>query len=415
MTDQKPTNNPPNFSPWEGSSVFVEQGRQWSSAFIWLSASMFGGALLWAFTAKVDQTITVSGKLAPISSVTVIESPSSGVVKSVFINEGDFVNTGDKLLSVESEGLSSRLETVKQSLQIINFELEAFKALINSDGDSSSLDQLPIISQDIDPDLRQKLLSARNQTLLVATQLEQLETRITSKQRSLELLQNIADDMKPLFESGGLARNSYLQQLNRLQEYTAELSNLKGERTRIIGTITASVNQLNKQQLRLRSELVSINEQIAYRTVVAPADGKVFDLRARAYSVVSNSQPLLKIVPDTGLLANVRIPNSDIGFVKVGQPVSVSVDSFPSGEFGYIQGILRSIGSDSLPPDSTSNAVYFPGVVSLRHQKVQTGSQYLNLQSGMSISANIKLRSRPAITIMTDIFTRQLDGVKRFR
>ena len=242
-----------------------------------------------------------------------------------------------------------------------------------------------------------------------------METRITSKQRSLELLQNIADDMKPLFESGGLARNSYLQQLNRLQEYTAELSNLKGERTRIIGTITASVNQLNKQQLRLRSELVSINEQIAYRTVVAPADGKVFDLRARAYSVVSNSQPLLKIVPDTGLLANVRIPNSDIGFVKVGQPVSVSVDSFPSGEFGYIQGTLRSIGSDSLPPDSTSNAVYFPGVVSLRQQKVQTGSQYLNLQSGMSISANIKLRSRPAITIMTDIFTRQLDGVKRFR
>ena len=94
MTDQKPTNKTPNFSPWEGSSVFVEQGRQWSSAFIWLSASMFGGALLWAFTAKVDQTITVSGKLSPISSVTVIESPSSGCEVG-FINEGDFVNTGD--------------------------------------------------------------------------------------------------------------------------------------------------------------------------------------------------------------------------------------------------------------------------------------------------------------------------------
>ena len=38
-----------------------------------------------AFTAKVDQTITVSGKLSPISSVTVIESPSSGVVKSVLL------------------------------------------------------------------------------------------------------------------------------------------------------------------------------------------------------------------------------------------------------------------------------------------------------------------------------------------
>ena len=39
----------------------------------------------------------------------------------------------------------------------------------------------------------------------------------------------------------------------------------------------------------------------------------------------------------------------------------------------------------------------------------------LNLQSGMAVTANIKLRTRPALTVVTDIFTRQLDGVKTFR
>ena len=53
------------FQPWEGSSVYVEKGRHWSSAFIWLSASLLTGSLVWAFTAKIDQTITVRGQLQP--------------------------------------------------------------------------------------------------------------------------------------------------------------------------------------------------------------------------------------------------------------------------------------------------------------------------------------------------------------
>ena len=33
----------------------------------------------------------------------------------------------------------------------------------------------------------------------------------------------------------------------------------------------------------------------------------------------------------------------------------------------------------------------------------------------MGISANIKLRSRPVITIISDLFTKQMDGVKRVK
>ena len=101
--------------------------------------------------------------------------------------------------------------------------------------------------------------------------------------------------------------------------------------------------------------------------------------------------------------------------MKVGLPVNVSVDSFPSGEFGYIQGVLTKLGSDALPPDQRSPQYRFPATVSLTQQIVESGGQQLNLQSGMGISANIKLRSRPVISIISDLFTRQMDGVKRFR
>ena len=124
---------------------------------------------------------------------------------------------------------------------------------------------------------------------------------------------------------------------------------------------------------------------------------------------------MLKVVPSGALSASLKIPNSDIGFVKPGQDVSIAIDSFPSGEFGYIQGVLDRVGSDALPPDISSPSVYFPAFVSLKQQKVVSGENVLNLQSGMSLTANIKLRARPAISIVTDIFTRQFEGVKSFR
>ena len=59
----------PELNLWEGSSAVVEQGRHWSSALIWTFCILFGSSLIWAFTAKLDQTITVRGRLVPAGRV----------------------------------------------------------------------------------------------------------------------------------------------------------------------------------------------------------------------------------------------------------------------------------------------------------------------------------------------------------
>ena len=220
---------------------------------------------------------------------------------------------------------------------------------------------------------------------------------------------------QPLFDGGGISRNAYLQQLNRLQELKAEVSTLQSEQSRLLGVTSASINNLNRQIISLSAELDSIVEAISFRTIKSPFAGTIFDLKVSPSSVVSNSEVLLKIVPENKLEASVRILDSDIGFVKVGQAASVSIDSFPSGEFGYINGTLSTLGIDVLPPDRENPMRYFPAVINLKEQSVLSGSRTLNLQSGMGLSANIKLRSRPVITILTDIFTRQAEGIKRFR
>ncbi len=406
---------PKELQVWEGSSVFVEQGRHWSSALIWLSASLFTGLVIWAFTARLDQTISVRGRLEPSGSVQNIESPSNGVVLEVFVKEGQPIQAGSPLLTVEAKGLASRRQALEQSIRLLNLHADSLQAIISSNGDPVRMGAMPLLPAVSDPELAEKLVTARNQTQQLRSQLEQLDTRLASREESLQLQKRIASDMKPVFEGGGLARNAYLTQLNQVQELTAEVATLKGELSRVIGSASTQLSEVNRQQINLKSELVGVKEAIGYRTIKAPVSGVVFDSKVAPFSVVNTSQILLKIVPENRLQAKVEIPNSDIGFVRVGMPASVAVDSFPSGEFGYIQGELSRLGSDALPPDSASGEFRFPAVIDLNQQGVLSGSQELNLQSGMGITANIKLRSRPAISILTDIFTRQVEGVKRFR
>ena len=393
----------------------VRQSRHWSSTLIWLSLFLFGGAVLWAFTAKVDQTITVSGLLEPKSSVEEVDSPATGVVSDVFVDDGQFVTAGTPLVAIEAKGLASRREAVMTTIKILRVQNESLNKILSSDGDIESVPSLTSIPADVDDQLRAKLTTAIDQSREIVARLRQIDQRIASKSETLRLLEKIESDMRPLYENGGVSRIQYLQQRNAIQEQNAELAALREERGSVLGAVAGRINGNNRDLENLQSELVRLGEDLSYRVIKAPIDGKVFDIRATPATVLAADQVVLKLVPDGQLVARVNVTNRDIGFLKIGLPVTVGVDSFPAGEFGYINGTLISIGSDALPPDQANPYYRFPATVSLQQQEVKAGDQNLNLQSGMSVSANIRLRSRPVINIISDMFTKQLEGVKRFR
>ena len=69
----------------------------------------------------------------------------------------------------------------------------------------------------------------------------------------------------------------------------------------------------------------------------------------------------MKVVPLGSLEAKVEVPSNKIGFAQMppGCPVErdacmnvdVSIDSFPSTDFGVLKGKGTRIGSDALEPD----------------------------------------------------------------
>ena len=212
---------PPQVQIWEGSSAYVEQGRHWSSALIWLCTVLFGGTLIWAFTAKIDQTVTVRGRLEPSGSVREVDSPSGGVVSKVFVKEGDIVQQGQPLFDVEAKGLASRRKALESTLSIYELQARSLKSIINSGGDPTLFEPLPTIPVVDDPLLNIKLTTARQQSQQFRSQLQQIASRLSSRRETLRLKELIASDYKPLLDNGGISRIQYLSQLNQVQEIRA--------------------------------------------------------------------------------------------------------------------------------------------------------------------------------------------------
>ena len=165
----------------------------------------------------------------------------------------------------------------------------------------------------------------------------------------------------------------------------------------------------------LESEMKISEIKLKYQEISSPIDGTVFELKPKSPGFVARtSEPVLQIVPSENLLAKIEIDSRTIGFVKPGKKTQISIDSFPSTDFGVIEGVVTSIGSDALVPDPSQGKGYrFPAEIKLNNQFLQLKSgKKLPLQAGMSLSANIKLRKVTYIQLLLNTFSDKAASLK---
>jgi len=283
-------------------------------------------------------------------------------------------------------------------------------------------------------------------------QLAQTEAQLSVARDTLAIDQGILGDIEPLVEEGALARIQVLRQQQEAMRGQSEVTRLEQESARLqlqiaqaqeqlsntlavtstdllgkiaendkqIANIDSQINKAivenEKRAAEIDSQLSQTRLTLDYQELRAPINGTIFDLKAKGIGFVANNQePILKVVPADGLEAEVYITNQDIGFVREGMEVDVRIDSFPFSEFGDIKGVVTQIGDDALPPDQVHQYYRFPATVELDSQTLEVNGNELPLQSGMSVSANIKIRRRSVLSIFTDMFTRSLDPIQNVR
>ena len=398
------------------SPGMLEQSQHWGGLVIWTIAAGTTAGLLWAFLGKVDQTVVASGTLEPSSGKTTVNSPSGGIVRQLFVQDGQEVSEGSALMVVESEGTRAKLEATNKQLAFYRYENQLYNLLLDQSGayKITSLPEPPALIKD-----EERTRSVQLTVQETAAKLRQLRTRLASQSTTLKLKQELVDSLRTVYEGGGLAKFNYLTSVDELQQLQSQIIETKQQMTTVIAQAGRQVNANERQILSLQAEQVALEEQRRNLTIKAQQSGTVFNLSVGRGSVIGSGSEVMRIIPDGALKAKVYLPNSELGFIREGLPVKLAVSSFPPSEYGYLKGSVVRIGADALEetdPQASDRrkANTFPMIVAIGSNPDKS-SMLSRLAPGMQVSANIIVRQRPVITLLTDVFTKGTESLQNSR
>ena len=394
------------------SPGLLEQAHHWGGLVIWTIAVGTTAAVVWGFIGKVDQTVGAIGTLEPATGKVAVKTPTGGIVRQLFVKEGEKVSLGEPLMVVQNEGTEAQLAATRKQLAIYRYENQLYNLLLDQQGSYAST-ELPAPPELIaDEDKTRSLQLTVQET---ASRLRQLRERLASENRTLKIKKEMLDSVKSLYEQGGYTRFSYLGSVDEFQQLESRAIQSKEEINSATARAGRQIIANNRQILNLEASLVALTEQRRNLTLKAVQSGTVFNLMVAPGSVIGNGAEVMRIIPDGGLKAKVFLSNSDLGFVREGMPVKIAVSSFPPGEYGYLKASVLRIGADSLRDNESSGRPNtFPMIVEL---KPNEDKKFImsRLAPGMQVSTNIIVRQRPVITLLTDVFTKGTEDLQNSR
>ena len=355
----------------------LEQSKYLANKIVFLITASSGLGLLLLIFAKTDQIIIVTGELQPISRVRDIKIPISGVVEKIFIKDGDYVNKNQNLLKLDDnlsiEINQNIIEKLKIKKNEFNFKNIEFK------------DSIKIILNEI---------------------------------KNLEKVNNIEKNnlerFNLLLNSGALSKYEYDKQKIKLIDLQTQLSRKNLLKYVKENQFKQQLKLIENDILDLKNELEKVNEKLKYSYITSPIDGYIFDLKAKDKDFVINpNTDIMRIVPDNDLEGIIYINSSDIGFVDLGRKAELSIDSYPSSDFGILNGTVIFISQNSSKIYENNSNLFFKAKVKLENQYLDSVSgRNLPLKPGMTLSANIKLRRLNYLQILFNLFTDKTKSIK---
>ena len=124
-------------------------------------------------------------------------------------------------------------------------------------------------------------------------------------------------------------------------------------------------------------------------TIISPMDGIVQGLLYRTVGgVIAPRAQVLNIVPARDTVeAEVRVAASDVGHVRIGQPVRVKVSAFDFLRYGALNGKVVMLSANSTVTDK--GEVFYKTLISLDRAELAEANGTAKIQSGMTLEADI--------------------------
>lgn len=342
---------------------------------------------------------TAGGQIVPEQGINKSYSLGDGIIKKIYVKEGDYVKENDILLEIESNKnlknnslYGSLIDQLKSDQDLLTQEIERKKSITNNECDGLEL-EIQLINNQINHN--EKILSQ---------QLEKLNITKTVFDRYNYLLKDNAVSK----ESVDFKKMEYIDQkyalksiekdqalLNeKLNQSKVKLKNIRNESENEISLLSAQYSE-KKQKI---TELIGSKTQI----IKASSSGIVTALNVSLGNNVSSEKLLFTIIPNKArLIAYLYLSSSQIGFIKDNSNVILRYDSYPYQKFGHGTGRVISISRTALPNSDLNSIGTIPSFsqfkdepiylvkVTLDKQSIKAYGKEKYLQPGMLLEADI--------------------------
>jgi adhesin transport system membrane fusion protein len=358
---------------------------------VYLMLAALAVALTWAALAKVDMVTRAESRVIPVGREQVIASLEGGILRELKVREGQAVVAGQALAlldptRVEAQQNEGRLRRLALLATVVRLQAEAGGKPLAF---PKELDEVPQVTQ--------------GETASFDARKRALNEAVASNQRNQVLLEREMAMAQTMSAKGLMSEVEVM----RLRRQVNDLALVTQER------VNRFRQDASAELVKAQTELTMLGEQQVVRddilkrtTLTSPVRGLVKNIRMNTLGgVVSAGAPVMEIVPvDEQVLVEMRIKPSDIGFVRVGQPVEIKLSAYDFTVYGSLHGTVDTLSPDALGegtnPSTGAEASWYRALVRADAGKLMAAGKPLTVLPGMVGTAEIRTGRRSVLSFI---------------
>ena len=358
---------------------------------LYLMAAALASALTWAAVARVDEVTKADARVVPEGREQVIASLEGGILRELFVKEGEQVEEGQDLAELDptrfkTQQAEGAAKILAMKAQIARLTAEAYNRPLAF---PPEVDAVPDVAQGE----RDSYLARKRAN----------DDALGSNQRGMEMLRRELQMSEAMSAKGLLSEVEVLHLRRQINDMSLQ-SEDRMNRFR---------QDASSELTKLRTDLAALQEQqagrqdVLERTMIrSPVRGIVKNIRINTLGgVIGGGAPIMEIVPvGKQSLIEARVKPGEIGFLQVGQTAKVKLAAYDFAIYGAIDGKIESISPDALgDPEramGSADPTYYRVMLRVDNNPLHEKGKTLPLLPGMTGSVEVRIGERSVLNFL---------------
>jgi protease secretion system membrane fusion protein len=421
-----------------------QNSHRWGLLILFIAFSAF---LVWAAFAPLDEGVPCNALVNLDTKRKVVQHLTGGIVKDIFVKEGQHVAEGDILITIDDAMNKARYEETRQ--RYLGVRAEESRLIAEQHNDQTILFHEDLLKLKEDPLVNQLI---RNQQMLFFSRKSQLAAdlhgfsdsikgqedsirgfkgQLISQKTQLKITEQELKGIKSLVDEGYAARNQQLELETKIAQLEGDIndaeSNLakaehaieeikqraisrKEDFKKDVGTLMTSV----KLEVDVNADkLKAYSDELLRNAIKSPATGQVVGLQFQTVgSIIQAGQKIMDVVPDhEDLILEAKIQPQLVDRIHEGQSADIRFFNFANSPQLVIEGKIKTLSRDLINEpgiNGTQTSYYLARVAVTSEGLKKLGSR--ELQSGMPAQIMIKTGERSLLTYLIHPFMKRISA-----